>query len=254
MSILSSPLTSAESMLPSLLILTTMRSSALRDTPSPPPPPPEGFWLEDPLCGALGAASTIPISSSSACMARSTSCDCFVLLPSCIPLPFVGALGRGRSSDVPLSKSDTRDTAFLSSSRKPPPPPCPPPIPDELPDNPALARCALFWSIDTALRFASSFASLILLWRIIWWSFSSWLSISSAVLTCCRLRFSRCPMARTSSKARIKSKHCSRTPSSSSSGQNSGTSFASRRRVSRSSMMFELLFVIRSRYKDSMGW
>mmetsp|Transcript_36158 Transcript_36158/g.88997 ORF Transcript_36158/g.88997 Transcript_36158/m.88997 type:complete len:251 (-) Transcript_36158:379-1131(-) len=250
MSILSSPLISAASMLPSLLILTRSRSSALRFTPSPPPPDMGPLFLAagpDPRAGAAAAGSTIPMSSSSACIARSTSWDCLVLEPSCMPLPLVGALGRARCCSGSGSKSVTRDTALRSSSRKPPPPPGPPLIPVPVPERPALARWALLWSMETALRLASSLASLILLCRIIWCSFSSWLSISSAVLTCCRLRFSRCPMASTSSKARMRSKACSRTPSSSSSGQNSGTSLASSRRVSRSSMMLDDLLVMSSR-------
>ena len=124
MSIFNSPLTSDASMLPSLLILTTSRSSARSVTPSPPPPPPAGRLGFDAGPGAAAGASTIPISSSSACMALNTSWDCFVLLPSCIPLPLGGALTLGRSSSTAF---DTRATVFRSSSRKPPPPPPPPP-------------------------------------------------------------------------------------------------------------------------------
>mmetsp|Transcript_67481 Transcript_67481/g.188290 ORF Transcript_67481/g.188290 Transcript_67481/m.188290 type:complete len:315 (+) Transcript_67481:286-1230(+) len=53
---------------------------------------------------------------------------------------------------------------------------------------------------------AISRASLILLCSIIWWSFSSWLSISVYVFICESVTLSRCPKEITSSKAKTMSK------------------------------------------------
>mmetsp|Transcript_25640 Transcript_25640/g.51342 ORF Transcript_25640/g.51342 Transcript_25640/m.51342 type:complete len:314 (+) Transcript_25640:462-1403(+) len=240
-SILSSPLTSRDSTPPSLLRRTDTFSSTLSTTASV-----ETAALRGPSALAAGAVAgaAMPMRASSASSAFSTSVDCFVLLPSCMPLPLGGAFFccGGGASGCP-SASNTR-TGFRSSSWNAlcmldPIPPMPP--------SPALARCALFWSMAEAFFFASSFASLILLCRIMLCSFSSWLSISSAVFTCVRLIVSRCPMASTSSNASMISNAWSFTVSSSRFGANSGTSRASSRSVSRSSMMLDDLLVTRSR-------
>mmetsp|Transcript_9207 Transcript_9207/g.21541 ORF Transcript_9207/g.21541 Transcript_9207/m.21541 type:complete len:356 (-) Transcript_9207:287-1354(-) len=115
--------------------------------------------------------------------------------------------------------------------------------------------CMTLFANSICFLLASSLASLILLCSIIWWSFSSWLSISVYVLICERVTLSLWPNEITSSKANTMSKACLRTCSSLTwIWQQSCTTFASSLKVSRSSRMLLALFVTSTRCRDSIGW
>mmetsp|Transcript_82687 Transcript_82687/g.267659 ORF Transcript_82687/g.267659 Transcript_82687/m.267659 type:complete len:369 (-) Transcript_82687:238-1344(-) len=125
-----------------------------------------------------------------------------------------------------------------------------------MPGGPELSpRLRRLLVISICFFFIISRASLILLCSIIMCSLSSWLSISVYVLICESVTLSRWPKEMTSSKAKTMSKACFRTSSSLTwIWQQSCTTLASSRRVSRSSRMLLALFVTSTRCSDSMGW
>mmetsp|Transcript_15791 Transcript_15791/g.27224 ORF Transcript_15791/g.27224 Transcript_15791/m.27224 type:complete len:209 (+) Transcript_15791:585-1211(+) len=109
------------------------------------------------------------------------------LPPSCMPLPAAGrvAAAAALACSTMRGGSGSRyalDGPKLSAAEEAPGPPT---------LRVSLSRSDLALSICSTLRFISSFASLILLCRIMLWSFSSCDSISTLVRICWRLMFSR---------------------------------------------------------------
>mmetsp|Transcript_9258 Transcript_9258/g.33942 ORF Transcript_9258/g.33942 Transcript_9258/m.33942 type:complete len:273 (-) Transcript_9258:407-1225(-) len=215
--------------------------------------------IEISSCGTGGAAGprsgSSPKSSSSALSASRNALDPLDL-PSCIP--FFGIELPERSLDAcvereGLSKAGSgleRGLDAKGSSWKEdciPKPMLPPSMP------PPIFLSSFVLSISLAFFFITSLVSLILLWMIILCSFSSCDSISVYCFTCCTVTFSLWPREITSSNAKIRSNAAPLMLSSSRACVYSGISLASMRNVSRSSKMFDCLFVTSTRYIPSMG-
>mmetsp|Transcript_71246 Transcript_71246/g.134232 ORF Transcript_71246/g.134232 Transcript_71246/m.134232 type:complete len:507 (+) Transcript_71246:201-1721(+) len=239
-----------------------------------PPPPPAGAM------GARGAKLSSETSLS--------IIDCFFPLPSPSCMPFLGTTGAsGVGEGAPyeltdggarssLSNPDPAPTPTSPAIMPVPPPhpllllppqplpslPPPPPPPPSMPAMPLTVElspailAARFSSRKTlALRSASSFACVSLDCWIILCSFSSCDSMRRLVLICAMEMDSRCPpVVITSSNANTRSNILALMASSSMPPAISGTSLDRRRRVSRSSTMFDALLVTRRRKRPSIGW
>mmetsp|Transcript_8225 Transcript_8225/g.14104 ORF Transcript_8225/g.14104 Transcript_8225/m.14104 type:complete len:279 (+) Transcript_8225:1213-2049(+) len=244
------PVTSRFSSPPCLFSCTFSFSSMLSVTGS------AEMWDMTVAVGPPDRTTGRSISTASPSFARLSkkSLPAFLALPSCIPLegPLLAiGLATEGSGRLKLSIMVTLSPGPLIA----PEPLLPKPV--TLAGNMELALALvsiLDFSISLARFFMISLVSLILLCMIILCSFSSWLSISQFCLTCRMVMFSLFPSEITSSKAKMRSKACSQTASSSRDWpQNSGTSLDKTLRVSKSSRILLCLLVISTRNRFSMG-